>query len=73
MIYDDEGNKRHFGAVGYGDFILWSKQEAIGEVKKGFAETKRRTFVRSHSKIRGDWRKDKFSPNNLALKILWNE
>ncbi len=73
MIWDDEGNKRHFGAVEYGDYILWSKQEALGNVRKGFADQKRRTFVRSHSKIKGDWRKDKFSPNNLALRILWDE
>jgi hypothetical protein len=73
MIWDDKGNKRHFGAVEYGDYILWSKQEALGKVRKGFADQKRRTFVRSHSKIKGDWRRDKFSPNNLALRILWDE
>lgn len=71
MIYDDEGNKRYFGQVGYNDFIIWSKQEALGKVRKGFAEMKRRVFNKSHSKIKGDWRSDKFSPNNLAMKILW--
>lgn len=72
MIYDDDGNKVHFGAVGYGDFILWSKQEALGKVRNGYAEMKRRVFIKSHSKIKGDWKSDKFSPNSLALSILWD-
>jgi hypothetical protein len=71
MIYDDEGRVRKFGAVGYNDYILWSKKEAIGQAPRGYAEQKRRVFNRSHSKIPGDWKKDMFSPNNLALRILW--
>jgi hypothetical protein len=71
MIYDDEGNKVHFGSVNNGDYILWSKQEALGKVRKGYAEMKQRVFNASHSKIRGDWKSNKFSPNNLAMKILW--
>ncbi len=71
MIYDDEGKKHYFGAVNYGDYILWSKQEALGKVKNGFAEQKRRVFNASHNKIKGNWKADKYSPNNLALKILW--
>lgn len=71
MIYDDEGRVRKFGSVGYNDYILWSKKEAIGQAPRGYAEQKRRVFNRSHSKIPGDWKKDMFSPNNLALRILW--
>lgn len=71
MIYDDKGNKRHFGQVGYNDFILWSNREARGLVRAGYAEKKRLVFQKSHSKMRGDWKADKFSPNNLALRILW--
>jgi hypothetical protein len=72
-IYDDEGNVRHFGAVGYGDYIIWSKTEAMGKVRRGYAQQKRSIFRRSHLKIKGDWKKDKFSPNNLALQILWSD
>ena len=71
MIYDDEGKKHYFGAVGYNDYIIWSKKEALGKVKKGYAEMKRRVFNKSHSKMPGDWKGDKYSPNNLAMKILW--
>jgi hypothetical protein len=70
-IWDDDGKAVHFGAVGYNDFILWSFLEQKGDVPSGQALKKRNVFQRSHSKIKGDWKRDKFSPNSLALAILW--
>lgn len=71
MITDDSGRKVRFGRVGYGDFLLWSAAEKKGKVKSGFAEQKRDTFQKSHSQIKGDWKSNKYSPNSLALAILW--
>jgi len=71
MIMTDDGKKVHFGRVGYGDFILWKSLERLGKAKKGTALSKRRIFHSSHSKIKGNWRSNHFSPNNLALNILW--
>jgi hypothetical protein len=71
QIYDDEGKVHRFGAVGYNDFILWSTLEALGKTPEGQALKKQNVFWRSHTKIRGDWKDDRFSPNMLALKILW--
>jgi hypothetical protein len=65
MIYDDKGKASHFGRVGYGDFIIYTM------TKSPKAETKRKTFHASHSKIKGDWKNNKYSPNMLALKVLW--
>lgn len=62
---------RHFGRIGYGDFLIWSALERRGSVEDGTADKKRERFWKSHSKIKGDWKKDDFSPNNLALRILW--
>lgn len=70
-IPDEDGRIVKFGAVGYGDFILWTDAEAKGEVPPGYAKKKRDTFHKSHKAIKGDWKKNPFSPNNLALKILW--
>lgn len=70
-IWDEEGKAVHFGAVGYNDFILWSFLEHKGDAPSGQALKKRNVFQRSHSKIKGDWKRDKFSPNCLALSILW--
>lgn len=71
MITDDSGRKVRFGRVGYGDFLLWSAAEKKGKVKNGFAAQKRDTFQKSHSQIKGDWKSNKYSPNSLALAILW--
>jgi len=71
QIPDPDGKIIRFGRKGYGDFIIWSALEASGKVAKGMAEKKRYVFHKSHSKIKGDWRQNAFSPNNLALKVLW--
>lgn len=71
MIATPDDKIIRFGRVGYGDYIIWSKLESNGEVRKGYADMKRRVFTKSHSAIKGNWKSDKFSPNNLALKLLW--
>jgi len=70
-IPDRDGRIIKFGAVGYGDHTLWSALESQGRAAKGTAEAKRSTFHRSHSQIKGDWKSNKYSPNNLALRVLW--
>lgn len=70
-IITPDGSTRRFGRVGYGDYIIYRFLEAHGEVAKGLAERKRRVFRKSHRAIKGDWSKDRFSPNALAINILW--
>ena len=70
-IPNKDGRIIKFGRVGYGDHLIWGHLEHTGKAPKGTAEAKRRTFHRSHTKIKGDWKSDKYSPNNLALKVLW--
>jgi hypothetical protein len=66
MIYNDEGKVRRFGRVGYGDFIIHSMAGA-----QSVADKKRDRFRKSHMAMGGDWKKDKYSPNWLAINILW--
>lgn len=61
----------NFGRTGYGDFIIWSILEDRGLVEKGYADQKQQVFHKSHSKIKGDWKNNPISPNNLALRINW--
>ena len=61
----------NFGRTGYGDYIIWGILEDRGQVEKGYAEQKRNVFQKSHTKIKGNWRNNPKSPNNLALKINW--
>ena len=70
-IPNADGRMIKFGKVGYGDHLIWSHLEQHQKVPKGTADAKRNTFQKSHSAIKGDWKKDPFSPNSLALKVLW--
>lgn len=70
-IPDSEGRVVAFGKVGYGDHLIYTHQEESGKVPHGTAEKKKNTFQRSHQKIKGDWKSNPFSPNNLALNVLW--
>jgi hypothetical protein len=66
MVPNQSGQMVHFGQVGYGDFVLYSLK---GDRK--LADQKRRLYLNRAQKIPGDWREDKYSPNNLAIWILW--
>jgi len=70
-LQDENGKIVRFGRTGYGDYILYTILEARGKVPKGTAKKKQNVFHRSHTKIRGDWKANPFSPNNLALRVLW--
>jgi hypothetical protein len=66
MIEDPSGRTVHFGATGYNDFLLYSLQG-----NKQLADEKRRLYLARAQKIKGNWRQDKYSPNSLAIYILW--
>jgi len=55
-----------FGRKGYGDFIKYSLDEGVDEAQKH-----RDAYLARATKIKGDWAKDMYSPNSLAIKILW--
>ena len=55
-----------FGRKGYGDFIKYSLDEGVDEAQKH-----RDAYLSRATKIKGDWAKDMYSPNSLAIKILW--
>ena len=71
QIKTPDGKVVRFGRTGYGDHLIWTYLESKGEAPKGMAEQKQKIFHASHSKIKGNWRKNKYSPNNLALNLLW--
>ena len=57
-IYD--GNKRiHFGQLGYQDYTV--HKDAI----------RRKSYLRRSGKIKGNWKRNPYSANNLARHILW--
>ena len=59
MVENPKGKMVHFGAKGYDDFT------------KHKDDTRRQNYLSRATNIKGDWKKDKYSPNNLAINILW--
>ena len=48
-----------FGQMGYEDFT------------KHQDEDRRQRYLNRATNIKGNWREDKYSPNNLSIHILW--
>ena len=60
QIYDPNQHKWiHFGQLGYEDFT------------KHRDENRRQKYLNRSTKIKGDWKEDPYSPNNLSINILW--
>jgi hypothetical protein len=60
MLLDPSTQKMvYFGQMGYEDFTKHKDPE------------RRKRYLDRATKIKGDWIKNKYSPNNLAINILW--
>ena len=59
-IYDPK-NKHwvHFGQIGYEDYTKHKDKK------------RRKNYLTRSGKIKGDWKKNKYSANNLARNVLW--
>jgi hypothetical protein len=68
------GNKHiQFGSTNNLDYIILTFLEGIDELTEDVAFSRRHQYLKRSEGIKGDWKEDKFSPNNLARKIIWNE
>jgi len=71
LTYKSPEGIKHFGRVGYGDYIIYCWLERNNEIPKGFADVKRNVFRKSHSRMSEIHKLGKYSPNELAINILW--
>ena len=60
-----------FGRKNYNDFIIYAIKAHNGYITKEEALKHRKNYLARASKIKGDWKDNKESPNNLAMSILW--
>ena len=58
-IIDLEGRIINFGQMEYEDFTKHKDQE------------RRKKYLARSGNLRGNWKENKYSPNNLARNILW--
>jgi hypothetical protein len=59
QILTPDGKWVHFGQLPYEDFT--KHQDAV----------RRQNYLNRATKIKGDWKSDPYSPNNLAIRLLW--
>lgn len=71
LYYDNNGKYIYFGANLYGDFIIYLFLEELGKVERYTARKKQQLYRKRATRIKGNWKNDKFSKNNLAINILW--
>ena len=60
MIMNDENKLVHFGDLRYQDATAHNDPVRISR------------YLKRATKIKGNWKRDKYSPNNLAINLLWN-
>jgi hypothetical protein len=61
MILNPDTNKFvHFGSLIFEDLTKHQNKE------------RQKAYIIRASNIKGDWKSDKYSPNNLSLYLLWN-
>ena len=59
-IYDPKEQKWvNFGQLGYEDFTRHKDK------------SRRKNYLTRSGKIRGDWKRNPYSANNLSMKVLW--
>lgn len=71
LKYSSPDGVKYFGRVGYGDFLIYKLLEGLKKVEKGTADKKRNVFHKSHEAITKKNNLGVYSPNELALNILW--
>jgi hypothetical protein len=59
MVLDPDGKMVHFGNINYEDFLKHADLQ------------RRSSYISRATNIRGNWKRNKYSPNNLAINILW--
>lgn len=68
---NQEGKRIYFGANNYKDYFIYELLEKKGYYPEDYAFDRRLNYLSRSRKIKGNWKDDKLSKNNLAINILW--
>lgn len=71
-IETPEGKTVKFGQASAADFHIWKLAEQNNEVPAGYARERQRLYLARATNIKGKWRENKYSPNNLSIHLLWS-
>ena len=59
MVQNPDGKWIHFGQLGFQDYTKHQDEE------------RRKRYLARATKIKGNWKNDKYSPNSLSISLLW--
>lgn len=59
-VYDPNGKAVDFGQMGYEDYT------------KHRDDKRRERYLKRAKNIKGNWKNNPYSPNNLSLHVLWD-
>jgi len=59
MIMNPDNKYVHFGDSRYEDFTQHKNKD------------RQQNYLKRSSNIKGNWKNNKYSPNNLSMNILW--
>lgn len=59
MVQNPDNKWIHFGQMGYEDYT------------KHKDDDRRKNYLNRSSNIKGQWKANKYSPNNLSIHLLW--
>jgi hypothetical protein len=71
LEYNDGKKWIKFGRQNYNDFPTYLYNYTLGNITKEQAFEKMRNYRKRATKIKGKWKENRFSPNNLAISLLW--
>lgn len=60
MVYNDNMKKINFGSIRYQDNSYHNDP------------IRRERYLKRANNIKGNWKDNKYSPNNLSINLLWN-
>ena len=67
-----DDKKVYFGSADNNDFFIYQILEHHKIIPEDSSLKYRERYLKRASKIQGSWKDDKYSPNNLAMNILWH-
>lgn len=60
VLHPDTLKYIHFGSINYQDYTKHKDKK------------RKDRYLKRARNIKGEWKNDKYSPNNLSINILWN-
>lgn len=70
-IYISKAKNKKFAVITPDKRVVNFGQSGMDDFTKHQDEARRKNYLARANGIKGDWKSDKYSPNNLSINLLW--